>query len=85
MSDRIVTPERLRTIAGEWLSGNAQADVNAAADALEDCAALREALVYIRAEIRDFGVQDADDAWYEAIEKVDAWLAQSQPDGVKHE
>ncbi len=46
------------------------------------CAALREALVYIRAEIRDFGVQDADDAWYEAIEKVDAWLAQSQPDGT---
>ncbi len=35
MSERIVTPDRLRTIAGEWLSGNAQADVNAAADALE--------------------------------------------------
>ncbi len=35
MSERMVTPDRLRTIAGEWLSGNAQADVYAAANALE--------------------------------------------------
>lgn len=36
---------------------------------------LLEALKSLRALIRDLGVQDADDAWYEAVERADAVIA----------
>lgn len=39
---------------------------------------LLKALKSLRTLIRDLGVQDADDAWYEAVERADAVIAKAE-------